>query len=875
MVNVLVTVDALPTVPMGSTAPPVVLLDGFQLSETSSCPMSSVSTGTFGNLQSYLLGTPNFAPMVYFFENCTECPNCAIEQLGADLASFLKSIQYSDGTPVPQVDVIAHSMGGLIVRSYLSGKQQASGAFSPPYVPKIRKAVFVATPHFGSFLADSGLADIFLALGDQANEMKRASQFIWDLATWDQFADDLRGTDALAIIGNAGSSAGSDGNLPGASDGVVGITSGSLAFARSGRTRIVNYCHIPPNSFNVLGSPIGVWLGCTADGIAYVDTPSHQTYQIVSSFLLDSPSWQTVGAAPAQDQYLSKYGGMVVADVNPNNQNVTPSSVSWGSIALTAGAAGFLYYSDLVSGTGTFAFGSSTCGPYTQPSGVYSAVRCKLAPTIYSVGPLLSGAARVVQNGTTITITGAGFGTPQCGGCGVTASNPQSSVLQVSSWSDTSIHALLPATFVGIAQIGVTTASGSDAINIMTAPAPSIAAAPFSLQFVYTAGGTIPTSQSIQVTNSGGGTLNWSAATTASWLSVTSASGTAPSALSVLVSPVGLGIGSYTGDVQISAVGASNSPVSIKVSLTVAPAAAVLAVSSQTLTFNYTVGGALPVAQTVSITNGGGGTLSWTASSNATWLGLSPASGTAPSVLSVSVNPGTLAAGRYAGTIQIAAGGATYSPQTISVSLRVAAPSTLPTIGSVVNGASFQPGIESGSWVTIQGTNLANTNPGRTWLPNEVVNGNLPTSLDGVSVTIDGRAAFVYYISPTQLNVQAPTDAASGLVPVVVTNNGQVSAALMAQLQPYAPAFFPYSGTSYAIASRYPDYALVGNPSAIPGTVAAKPDDVLILWGTGFGPTYPPTLAGIAVSGVPAAATPPTVTAGSVPVTVISAVLIN
>jgi uncharacterized protein (TIGR03437 family) len=434
---------------------------------------------------------------------------------------------------------------------------------------------------------------------------------------------------------------------------------------------------------------------------------------------------------------------------------------------------------------------------------------------------------------------------------------------------------LLPATFVGIAQIGVTTASGSDAINIMTAPAPSIAAAPFSLQFVYTAGGTIPTSQSIQVTNSGGGTLNWSAATTASWLSVTSASGTAPSALSVLVSPVGLGIGSYTGDVQISAVGASNSPVSIKVSLTVAPAAAVLAVSSQTLTFNYTVGGALPVAQTVSITNGGGGTLSWTASSNATWLGLSPASGTAPSVLSVSVNPGTLAAGRYAGSIQIAAGGATNSPQTISVSLTVTAPSTLPTIGSVVNGASFQPGIESGSWVTIQGTNLANTNPGRTWLPNEVVNGNLPTSLDGVSVTIDGRAAFVYYISPTQLNVQAPTDAASGLVPVVVTNNGQVSAALMAQLQPYAPAFFPYSGTSYAIASRYPDYALVGNPSAIPGTVAAKPDDVLILWGTGFGPTYPPTLAGIAVSGVPAAATPPTVTAGSVPVTVISAVLIN
>ena len=77
--------------PAATTAePPVVLLDGFQLSDKSSCPMSSDSSGNFGNLQAYLLGSPNNVPG-FFFENCTECPNCSIEQLGADLATFLSS----------------------------------------------------------------------------------------------------------------------------------------------------------------------------------------------------------------------------------------------------------------------------------------------------------------------------------------------------------------------------------------------------------------------------------------------------------------------------------------------------------------------------------------------------------------------------------------------------------------------------------------------------------------------------------------------------------------------------------------------------------------------------------------------------------------
>src|ERR1017187_7464982 len=131
-----------------SATPPVVLLDGIQLSLDGSCPIPQDSTGTFGNLQAYLQAAPNNVPNVYFFENCTECPECAIEQLGAQLATFLNSLA------APQVDVVAHSMGGLIVRSYLAGKSVTRGVFNPSPTQKIRKAVFLATPHFGSPLAD-------------------------------------------------------------------------------------------------------------------------------------------------------------------------------------------------------------------------------------------------------------------------------------------------------------------------------------------------------------------------------------------------------------------------------------------------------------------------------------------------------------------------------------------------------------------------------------------------------------------------------------------------------------------------------------------------------------------------------------------------
>jgi uncharacterized protein (TIGR03437 family) len=189
----------------------------------------------------------------------------------------------------------------------------------------------------------------------------------------------------------------------------------------------------------------------------------------------------------------------------------------------------------------------------------------------------------------------------------------------------------------------------------------------------------------------------------------------------------------------------------------------------------------------------------------------------------------------------------------------------------VVNGASFQPGIVPNSWVTIGGTNLASTTGN--WA-NAIVNGRFPVALDGVSVTIGGKPAYINFISPRQINLVAP-DVGFGSLPVTVTTSGGTSAAFMVTSSEYGPAFFQWPD-SQPIATRL-NYSDVVKNGTFPGvsTVPAKPGEVIVLWGTGFGPTNP-----VATSGVPvpsrvtySTTTLPTVTIKEVPATVYGAAL--
>jgi uncharacterized protein (TIGR03437 family) len=162
--------------------------------------------------------------------------------------------------------------------------------------------------------------------------------------------------------------------------------------------------------------------------------------------------------------------------------------------------------------------------------------------------------------------------------------------------------------------------------------------------------------------------------------------------------------------------------------------------------------------------------------------------------------------------------------------------------GGVVNGASFQAGIVPGSWITIYGTNLSSATD--TWA-NAIVNGNLPTSWDGVSVSVGGEPAYISYISPTQINAVAP-NVATGMVPVTVTNASGTSSAITVAAQTAQPAFFQWG--NYAVATTQ-DYALAVKNGTLAGvtTTPAQPGEVIILWGTGFGPTSPSAPAGVEV----------------------------
>ncbi len=199
-----------------------------------------------------------------------------------------------------------------------------------------------------------------------------------------------------------------------------------------------------------------------------------------------------------------------------------------------------------------------------------------------------------------------------------------------------------------------------------------------------------------------------------------------------------------------------------------------------------------------------------------------------------------------------------------------AAPPALTSSG-VVNGASFSPAIAANSWATILGTSLSPAT--NTWA-NAIVDGRLPSTLDGVTVTIGGKPAYLYYISPTQLNLLVP-DLPPGPAELTVTTPAGASSVISVTISEQAPAFFQWPGNQ-PVATRQ-DFTFAAKQATFQGasTTPARPGDVIILWGTGFGPTQPPAPAGQQVpsnQAYPTAITPQ-VTLNGTPITVYGAAL--
>jgi uncharacterized protein (TIGR03437 family) len=202
--------------------------------------------------------------------------------------------------------------------------------------------------------------------------------------------------------------------------------------------------------------------------------------------------------------------------------------------------------------------------------------------------------------------------------------------------------------------------------------------------------------------------------------------------------------------------------------------------------------------------------------------------------------PNWIANGTDGNLYGITKGGGTWGGIVYKFSITLPDTPAISTTGGVLNGASFQSGISPGSWITIGGTNLSSKTD--TW-DGLIVNGALPTILDGVSVMVGGEPAYIEYVSSTQINAVAP-NVPAGTVPVTVSTTIGTSQAAMAQLAAETPAFFQWG--TYAVATHQ-DFTYAVKNGAIAGltTVPAKPGDVIILWGTGFGPTSPAVPSGV------------------------------
>jgi hypothetical protein len=330
----------------------------------------------------------------------------------------------------------------------------------------------------------------------------------------------------------------------------------------------------------------------------------------------------------------------------------------------------------------------------------------------------------------------------------------------------------------------VTIASASNSPKTITitftvaaAQLPTLSASPTSLSFTYQIGGSAPLAQLVSLT-SGGSALNYTTATSATWLSAPP-SGTTPGSVSVSVNPTGLAAGTFTGNVTIASSGASNRSKAVPVTLTVTAASLpALNASPLSLSFRYQTGGAAPAAQNVGLTSSGSA-LSFTAAASAPWLTATPASSSMPGSLSVAVNPTGLALGTYTGTVMVTASGASNSPLKIAVTLGVTAPSGNPPLNITPGSLSFTclsgSATPSNQTLSVGGgataSNIAATASGGSWLTVTPATGSTPTTLK-VSANPTGLATGTYNGTITITSHGASNTPETVPVKLVVTGAG-------------------------------------------------------------------------------------------------------
>ncbi|MBZ5724688.1 MAG: Ig-like domain repeat protein [Acidobacteriia bacterium] len=270
-------------------------------------------------------------------------------------------------------------------------------------------------------------------------------------------------------------------------------------------------------------------------------------------------------------------------------------------------------------------------------------------------------------------------------------------------------------------------------------------------------------------------------------------------------------------------------------------------------TVNLSVADAPQNAAATLTLNFAGGTPSWTVSvlpSNRTtsWLTVPTPSGTGPAQVKLQASAAGLSHGVYQATLAIQADNAVPQSLLVPVVFVVGASSTT-SIGGLQNAFSFQSNFAPGMLMSVYGTQLSSATRQASALP-------LPLTLSGVSATVNGVTAPLWFVSPGQLNIQIPYETGLGTAIVAVNNNGQV-----------ASLAFPVAVAAHGIALTAPNQPpVILNPAGAVVT-SASPGQILTLFSTGEGDVTPTLATGAApttttISRLPKPRLPLTVSVG-------------
>lgn len=196
---------------------------------------------------------------------------------------------------------------------------------------------------------------------------------------------------------------------------------------------------------------------------------------------------------------------------------------------------------------------------------------------------------------------------------------------------------------------------------------------------------------------------------------------------------------------------------------------------------------------------------------------------------------------------------------------------TTPVVNSAISAGAFgaRADFAPGTWLEIYGSNFSTVT--REWAGGDFNGSIAPISLDRVGVKVNGKDAFVRFISPRQINVQAPDNAGTGPMSVIVSNCAAASAPVSLQQLNAAPGML--APPSFIVGGKQLLVALTADGTNYIGTIPgvpsrpARPGETIIAYGIGFGATTPAVPAGAIANVATQLVDPLVITVGGVQLT--------